>query len=76
MELSRVENDIITVVLESPGTVIFDLLHRVKPFQHTYTDIRHGILNLLMKRVLLIDDQSGQRIYFNRNQRLVYRGIV
>ena len=75
MRLSRVEEDIITTALSEPGINIFDLQHRVKRMRHTYTDIRKATLGLLMARILLYDDMKGSRVFFNRNQGKVYRGI-
>ena len=76
MRLSRVEEDIVTIALTEPGINIFDLQHRVKRLQHTYADIRQATLGLLMARILLIDDLKGSRIFFNRNQGKVYRGLT
>lgn len=75
MPLSRVEENIITIALTEPGISIFDLQHKVKRFQHTYKDIRVATLRLIMERVLILDDMKGSRIFFNRNQGKVYRGI-
>jgi hypothetical protein len=76
MRLSRAEAHIVDFLLASPGRSIFDVLVQVKrAHQLTFDETRLGLIHLLNVGVMKMDRKQS-RVYFNRNQPHVYRGVV
>lgn len=75
MHETPVITSIIDYVIEHPGEYVYELLRKIKRLGFTYREVRESLLTLQWERVIIIDRHTS-RVYFNRNQRKVYRGLT